>query len=393
MITPIDAETMNEADEDGLCGLFSVMPDDCIIEANISDQGSSTVTDVLYSQGRDLTGSDLAGRVATSKQILENARGAMVLTSSEVVSSAEDLVLMARVAADNGEKEMQIQQAATPYGAPIKRLDLTEVREDLWNYVPPRIANEPRAVFVAGSPNRMEAIRGVPLAGPDGATFRKSYLERMDLRADEIIVIHSQPVTKSDGGDWSAWLSRVMSQYSHLPFVALGRAASTALGDLEHVKMPHPRAIRIQGDRGEVARKSRTVKKSVSDARVRYCPILKADTEKRIVYGVVLEPHTRDLQGDVLTVDTIEIAAHKYLVASRTVGDSHSGPAPAEVVESYLAPADYDLGGHRITKGTWVMGVHILDADLWESVKQGEFTGFSIGGTGERKQLEDLPAK
>jgi hypothetical protein len=101
-----------------------------------------------------------------------------------------------------------------------------------------------------------------------------------------------------------------------------------------------------------------------------------------------LGPDTVDLQGDVLGLDTIEEAAHKYLVASRLVGDSHSQKAEAEVVESYLAPADVELGGQVIKQGTWIMGVKVLDDAMWQAVKDGEYTGFSIGGRGERNEIQ-----
>lgn len=388
-VRSLDNESGAVDHQNSLWGVFAVMPDDCIIEGTVAKDRAFEATDLLYYQGRDLTGLSVVAR----KQMLGDVCGSLVQSASDVVSTPEDLVLHARIVADSGARSLKVQQHNAPYGAPVLELNLEAVRKDLWDYVPPRLNAGARAVFVTGSPNRMEAVRGQPLAGPDGLTFRKAYLDRMNLAMDEITVIHAQPATKSDNGDWSGWLADTLNRFAHLPFIALGKAASRALADHDHVKMPHPRAVRTQGDRGEVARKSRSVAKSLEEAKSSWCPIFKMDEERQIVYGVVLEPHTRDLQGDVLTIDTIEIAAHNYLATSRTVGDSHSGPAAAEVVESYLAPADYDLGGHRITKGTWVMGVHILDPELWESVKRGDFTGFSIGGSGERKELQNFSAQ
>lgn len=118
------------------------------------------------------------------------------------------------------------------------------------------------------------------------------------------------------------------------------------------------------------------------------CAIAKTDSAKQIVYGVVLEPDTCDLQGDVISADTIEKAAHDYLIASRVVGDSHMTQAPADVVESYIAPSDMVLGETKVTKGSWVMGVHIVDTVLWEAVQKGDYTGFSIGGYGTRSDIQ-----
>ena len=56
-----------------------------------------------------------------------------------------------------------------------------------------------------------------------------------------------------------------------------------------------------RGDSGEVGRKLKAIKALV-DRRVAYktmaVDIAKADEEKRLVYGIVLEPNTVDLQGD-----------------------------------------------------------------------------------------------
>lgn len=128
----------------------------------------------------------------------------------------------------------------------------------------------------------------------------------------------------------------------------------------------------------------------VESARVAkeyYAQILKADDEKQIVYGVVLEPETVDTQGDVISADETEEAAHKFLVKSRVVGDRHSKKAGAEVVESYVAPVAFELGGQNVKKGSWVLGVHITDTRLWREVKSGEYTGFSVGGFGVREAV------
>jgi DNA adenine methylase len=37
-----------------------------------------------------------------------------------------------------------------------------------------------------------------------------------------------------------------------------------------------------------------------------------------------------------------------------------------------------------VSKGTWLMAVRVLDDGLWEQVKTGGITGFSIGGSAVR---------
>lgn len=106
--------------------------------------------------------------------------------------------------------------------------------------------------------------------------------------------------------------------------------------------------------------------------------------EKRLVYGVVLEPDTFDLHEDLMSFDTIEMASHTYLEKSRLVGEQHETAAEAVVVESFLAPVDYMMGEQQVKKGSWVMVVKVYSDGLWADIKKGAYTGFSIGGVGRR---------
>lgn len=115
--------------------------------------------------------------------------------------------------------------------------------------------------------------------------------------------------------------------------------------------------------------------------------ILKANTEKQIVYGIVLEPDTIDSQNDTITADEIERTAHNFLVESRVIGDQHRTKAKCEVVESYLTPIDMTLGGQTVKRGTWVIGVHVSDPKLWAGIKAGQYTGFSVGGVALRETV------
>lgn len=120
--------------------------------------------------------------------------------------------------------------------------------------------------------------------------------------------------------------------------------------------------------------------------------IIKAkDAPKQILYCVVMEPGTVDLQDDVTDASEIEKAAHQYLLDSRVVGDSHRKngrgtiiEADAGVVESFIAPVDFEVGTERILKGSWIIAIKVNDSELWKSVEDGDITGVSIGGVGER---------
>jgi len=113
-------------------------------------------------------------------------------------------------------------------------------------------------------------------------------------------------------------------------------------------------------------------------------PIIKSKGDQKIVYGVVSEPDTIDLQGDRLSREEIEKACHKFMLTSQKIGMEHEGQAKADIIESYIAPMDFTCGGQTVRKGSWVMAVKIHDPELWAAVKNGDITGFSIAGTGDR---------
>jgi site-specific DNA-adenine methylase len=115
-------------------------------------------------------------------------------------------------------------------------------------------------------------------------------------------------------------------------------------------------------------------------------PVLKTG-EERYVLGIVLEPETVDAQQDIYADDTVRNAAHRFMEEFRNVGLMHQGlvNSRVKILESYVAPAAFELDGTQVRKGTWLLAVRVLDDALWEQVRSGELTGFSIGGSAVRK--------
>lgn len=110
--------------------------------------------------------------------------------------------------------------------------------------------------------------------------------------------------------------------------------------------------------------------------------LIKQDTHEQIVYGVVYEPDVVDAHGDYMSAQDIEKAAHVFLKEFRNIDKQHDFTSKVgEVIESYIAPADFELGGQTVTKGTWMMAVEVTD-DVWTGIQKGEFTGFSLAGYG-----------
>lgn len=125
------------------------------------------------------------------------------------------------------------------------------------------------------------------------------------------------------------------------------------------------------------------------------CPIVKAEeaNDLRLVTGVVLEPETVDAQKDIYDATVIRNAAHDFLReynAGTVIGFMHKDMNRSlDLVESWCAPTKMKLGDREIKKGTWLMTVHVVDENIWKSVKEGKIAGFSIGGIAKVQRLDE----
>jgi len=265
-----------------------------------------------------------------------------------------------------------------------------------------------RVVFVVAEHSELEAARGKLLIGADGVTFREVYLKAIALPRKDVGVCTLEGLPEDIGGT---------------PIVALGKAAKAALGQRASFSMPHPTAIRKLGDSGEVNRKAKGIRNALTKPYLQSnnaskpaesnstltVEIAKADEEKRIVYGVVLDPYKVDAHGDLISPAEVEQTAHGWMEKSRVVGLQHSEMADAVPVESWLVPypteKDYQaamagkphkasktsFGTDTIHSGTWVLGTRLGKTE-WEAVKTGELNAYSIGGFGKRRNLSESDA-
>lgn len=124
--------------------------------------------------------------------------------------------------------------------------------------------------------------------------------------------------------------------------------------------------------------------------------VAKALDDKRQVFGwasiteINGEPVV-DLQGDYVTIDVIEKAAHKYIQESRQGGDMHrrNGDSPhhvADLIESIVVTPEKKeaLGLPEDSPTGWWVGFQVNDDTTWDLVKDGKRPMFSIHGTGKR---------
>lgn len=132
------------------------------------------------------------------------------------------------------------------------------------------------------------------------------------------------------------------------------------------------------------------------------------DDEKRLVAGPLLIPDKKILRLDeqnqpyhvYFTADTIEKIAQKYMM--KKYNDSVTYEHAAKVggvslVESWVVSNSIkDKSNHygfTMPKGTWFGIFKVSNDKLWNDIKQGRVSGFSIEGEFEHKQVQYSKSK
>jgi hypothetical protein len=107
--------------------------------------------------------------------------------------------------------------------------------------------------------------------------------------------------------------------------------------------------------------------------------IAKKDAAKQqIVMGEVYAPDRPDAQGEFMRHEEIAKMAHSFLRSGKMgqidVLHNNKVVKGCSVVESFIARDD----DKEFIPGSWVVAVHIPDAELWNRVEKGEINGFSM---------------
>jgi len=114
------------------------------------------------------------------------------------------------------------------------------------------------------------------------------------------------------------------------------------------------------------------------------------DEEERTATAAVLVPGELDHQGDFFRVPAIE----RFFSDDVDTGVMHAAfPDDAATLErSEIIDEPETIGDEEFPAGTWVATRRYEDDDLWELVKDGVLTGFSIGGDiTDGDELEAVP--
>jgi hypothetical protein len=166
-------------------------------------------------------------------------------------------------------------------------------------------------------------------------------------------------------------------------------------------------AVEAAGSLGACVTRSDATRDDLSKSRVFYVPVagveeaqgvsiakvIKAedrgggDYSEHFVLGIVAEPEVVDAHDDVVGEDEIRRAAHKFMESYRNMGVQHEriDNEGIRILESCVTRCDEEISGQYVRKGSWILGLRVVDDDLWKSVLKGDYTGLSLGGSAFRR--------
>ena len=124
---------------------------------------------------------------------------------------------------------------------------------------------------------------------------------------------------------------------------------------------------------------------------------MKSDDEKRLVFGWaniavrVGGEIIQDFQDDVIEIEELEQAAYNFTAEFGTAGEMHRRGGIGRLVESIVftkeKAAALGIPPNILPEGWWV-GFRIDDDEVWEKIKNGTYSMFSIEGTAERVPIQ-----
>jgi hypothetical protein len=118
---------------------------------------------------------------------------------------------------------------------------------------------------------------------------------------------------------------------------------------------------------------------------------VRKSADHTFVLGPVLVPERFDRQGDIVSAEAIETAAHDYMSNAARIGLGHKTlltKRVAEPIESFVCRGPTTISGAVLPAGTWVLGVRVYDDGLRKAIDSGILRGFSIGGDGVMENLD-----
>lgn len=121
--------------------------------------------------------------------------------------------------------------------------------------------------------------------------------------------------------------------------------------------------------------------------------IQKSDDDKMLAFGWASIAVTaggvqvEDYHEDTIATEELEKAAYEFVELYREGGEMHERGGCAVLVESMVFTKE-KIAALGIPEGTvpegWFVGFKVTDQEVWDKVKSGVYTMFSIEGTAER---------
>lgn len=121
--------------------------------------------------------------------------------------------------------------------------------------------------------------------------------------------------------------------------------------------------------------------------------ILKMDSEERLVYGwayvsTVGGEVSLDHSGEFIRPHELVKAATNFMLDVRVAKAMHSGPQVGEIVHSLPITKEIASSlGLQTDREGWIICVKVHDDTVWDLVKTGRLSAFSIGGRALKESL------
>jgi hypothetical protein len=112
--------------------------------------------------------------------------------------------------------------------------------------------------------------------------------------------------------------------------------------------------------------------------------------ELRQVTYIAMLPDSVDEQGDYVSAVEVRKAHNSFAQSAQNTNLFHMLMSDKfYVIESYLAPTDFEINEVQIQKGTWLMTFQIEDDTIWEMIQDGRINGISVGAKAKAIDLDD----
>ncbi len=125
--------------------------------------------------------------------------------------------------------------------------------------------------------------------------------------------------------------------------------------------------------------------------------VMKSDDDKRLVFGwanVAIRVDGEqivDWQQDAIDTEDLEKAAYEYVAEFGTAGEMHQRGGVGRVIESIVFTKEkadaLGIPQDLLPQGWWI-GFKIEDDEVWQKIKSGEYSMFSIEGKAIREPME-----